>query len=82
MYTVGYSPKKVFFREPHTTFGKACSEEKNDQPIWPLWNVSGMFLWLKIAQNEILQLAILERNSGRTVPNSTNHYFEFKLTFP
>ena len=26
------------------SFGKACAEKKNDQPIWPLENVLGMFL--------------------------------------
>ena len=44
----------------HTPFGKDCSEEKKDQPIRSLWNVLEMFLWLKIAQNEIQELALVE----------------------
>ena len=50
--------KKVVMED--TPFGKDFSEEKKDQQIRSLWNVLGMFLWLKIAQNEIQQLALFE----------------------
>ena len=43
-----------------TPFWKDCSEGKKDQQIWPLGNVLGIFLLLKIAQNEISQPAIFE----------------------
>ena len=33
---------------------------EKDQPSRPLGNVLGRFLWLKIAQNEIQQLALFE----------------------
>ena len=41
-------------------FWQGLLRGKKDQQIRSLWNVLGMFLWLKIAQNEIQQLALFE----------------------
>ena len=48
------------FDETVHPFWQDFLERKKDQPIRPLGNVLGIFLWLKIAQNEILWLAIYE----------------------
>ena len=51
--------------------GRLAQRKKYDQPIRPMGNVLGMFLWLKIAQNEILQLALLKR-AGPVVHRQIN----------